>query len=104
MQIKDYVCADCSGTDFILKAKNEKTVGIYCSKCGRWYKWADKKEKNLLPQNNLQSQETPKMTTLPVKEKMCLDMILDEVMLSCGIERYQAVDLILTEQIKLKVN
>lgn len=45
MQIKDYRCA-CGSNDFFL-CNHIPQVGIYCSRCGSWYKWANKDEKNL---------------------------------------------------------
>lgn len=45
MQIKDYRCK-CGCNDFFFIDKcNQK--GIYCTDCGRWFKWADKNEQNL---------------------------------------------------------
>ena len=49
MKIKNYKCT-CGCKDFYFKESNGKTintVGIYCSYCGKWFKWADKWEKNL---------------------------------------------------------
>lgn len=46
MQIKDYICS-CGCKDFGFIKKSETQTGIYCSKCGKWFKWADKNEKNL---------------------------------------------------------
>lgn len=36
MKISDYKC------------KCGMHVGIYCNKCGKWLKWANKNERNLL--------------------------------------------------------
>ena len=47
MKIKDYVCK-CGCSDFVLIPQKPATTGIYCTKCGKWYKWADKDEKNLM--------------------------------------------------------
>lgn len=47
MQIKDYECK-CGSKDLFALKKSETQVGIYCQSCGRWYKWADKNEKNLI--------------------------------------------------------
>ena len=30
---------------------NRNVIGIYCSRCGKWFKWADKDEKNLQLKN-----------------------------------------------------
>lgn len=47
MQIKDYQCK-CGSKDLFALKKSETQVGIYCKNCGRWLKWADKHEKNLI--------------------------------------------------------
>ena len=46
MKIKDYKC-NCQSTDFTFGEKNKSHLGIYCTKCGKWYKWADKNDRNL---------------------------------------------------------
>lgn len=46
MQIKDYKCK-CGHNDFFFKDKGSQR-GIYCSYCGKWFKWADKDERNLV--------------------------------------------------------
>ena len=46
MKIKSYVCK-CGSDDFLLvKSKRNPHTGIYCKKCYKWFKWADKDEKN----------------------------------------------------------
>lgn len=45
MKIKDYKC-NCGNDDFFFHSKGNQ-VGIYCSYCGKWFKWADKNERNL---------------------------------------------------------
>lgn len=45
MTIKDYKCK-CGHDDFFFANKGNQK-GIYCSYCGKWYKWADKDEQNL---------------------------------------------------------
>lgn len=57
MQIKNYVCK-CGHKDFIFKG-NGNQIGIYCSKCGKWLKWADKNEKNLWSDKVEVSPEAP---------------------------------------------
>lgn len=52
MQIKDYQCV-CGSKDFFL-SKNDLHVGIYCERCGKWFKWADKNEKNLILRERVQ--------------------------------------------------
>ena len=46
MKIKDYRCK-CGCDDLFFKAKGNQT-GIYCGRCGKWFKWADKDERNLI--------------------------------------------------------
>lgn len=46
MKIKNYVCK-CGCDDFSLSRKSIH-VGIYCMKCGRWLKWANHDERNLI--------------------------------------------------------
>ena len=45
MKIKDYKCK-CGCDDFFFADKGNQN-GIYCSYCGKWFKWADKDEQNL---------------------------------------------------------
>lgn len=46
MNIKDFKCK-CGENDFFFADKGNKK-GIYCTYCGKWYKWADKDEQNLM--------------------------------------------------------
>lgn len=46
MKIKDYKCK-CGSNDFFMSSLKGKPTGIYCSRCGKWLKWADKDERNL---------------------------------------------------------
>ena len=46
MKIKDYKCK-CGCDDFAF-VEVSLTLGIYCTYCGRWLKWANKNERNLL--------------------------------------------------------
>jgi len=46
MKIKDYKCK-CGHNDFFFADKGSQK-GIYCSYCGKWFKWADKDEQNLV--------------------------------------------------------
>ena len=50
MKIKEFKCCSCSNNDFkfMTHSSNSNMVGIYCSRCGKWLKWADKGEKNLM--------------------------------------------------------
>lgn len=45
MKIKDYECK-CGHKEFFPKRKGNH-IGIYCCFCGKWFKWADKDERNL---------------------------------------------------------
>lgn len=45
MYIKDYKCK-CGHDDFFF-ADKENHIGIYCTYCGKWLKWANKDEQNL---------------------------------------------------------
>lgn len=50
MKIADYKCK-CGSDDFFLGTSlndSDMHVGIYCNKCGKWLKWANKNERNLL--------------------------------------------------------
>ena len=53
MKIKAYRCR-CGSKDFFTLKKSESQVGIYCQSCGKWYKWADKNEKNLIMREMVQ--------------------------------------------------
>lgn len=46
MKIKDYKCK-CGHNDFFFVDKGSQK-GIYCTYCGKWLKWADKDERNLI--------------------------------------------------------
>ena len=46
MKIKNYKCK-CGCDDFAF-VDVSSTLGIYCTYCGRWLKWANKNEKNIL--------------------------------------------------------
>lgn len=50
MRIKDFKCSSCNNNDFkfMVNSNNRNLVGIYCSYCGKWLKWANKDEKNLM--------------------------------------------------------
>ena len=42
-----YACPACGCTDVILEDKGSQ-VGIYCDDCGKWIKWASKKDRVVL--------------------------------------------------------
>ena len=47
-----YVCSVCNGTMFSYVMKDAAHIGLYCDNCGKWLKWAGKKEyanKSILP-------------------------------------------------------
>lgn len=46
MKIKNYVCK-CGSTDFDFLDRGFN-VGIYCMRCGKWFKWASHDELNLM--------------------------------------------------------
>ena len=50
MKIKEYKCISCQKDDFdaIPTVKNPNVIGIFCSYCGKFLKWASKDEKNLI--------------------------------------------------------
>ena len=45
MKIKNYTCK-CGCDDFFFIKKNTQ-IGIYCTKCGKWLKWASHDERSL---------------------------------------------------------
>lgn len=45
-----YQCSKCRNNDFGFMWKGNQ-LGIYCSKCGKWLKWADADERNLYELN-----------------------------------------------------
>ena len=47
IKIKNYRCKNCGGEKFFFHSVNMH-MGIYCSECGRWYKWVDRDERNLM--------------------------------------------------------
>lgn len=50
MKIKKFKCINCGGNDFIFMpaSHNPNVIGIYCRACGRFMKWANKDEKNIM--------------------------------------------------------
>lgn len=48
MKIKDYKCNGCGKRDFFFNEKDKAHMGIYCRWCGKYYKWADRNERNLI--------------------------------------------------------
>lgn len=65
MKIKDYRCK-CGNNEFFFIKKNEleNTVGIYCDKCGKWLKWADKEEKRLWASKQLENYNQWKLKSI----------------------------------------
>lgn len=61
MKIKEFKCRNCQHTDFkfMTNPSNRNMIGIYCSRCGRWFKWADKDEKNLMKLEEVTNEENP---------------------------------------------
>ena len=50
MKIKNYVCK-CGCDDFFFIEKGTH-IGIYCTRCGKWLKWASHDERNLMKQKD----------------------------------------------------
>lgn len=50
MKIKNYKCIACGSPEFYTEVnKNvDNALGLYCSYCGKFYKWLNKDEKNLV--------------------------------------------------------
>lgn len=46
MKIKNYTCK--CGCDDLFFVKVGSHLGIYCTKCGKWIKWASHDERNLI--------------------------------------------------------
>jgi hypothetical protein len=46
VSINDYRCKKCKCTKFTVNIVDKAHVGLYCAKCGKWYKWAGKDDKN----------------------------------------------------------
>ena len=47
-ELNDIKCK-CGNNKFFFK-HNKMHIGVYCSKCGCWVKWASKNEKNIAEQ------------------------------------------------------
>lgn len=60
-KMKDYQCK-CEGLDFEVIPKDTRK-GLYCTKCGRWFKWLGKDEFNLFQMNKI-------FTILDLKEEI----------------------------------
>lgn len=79
MRIKDYKCK-CGCIDFMFHEAGNQ-VGIYCNRCGKWLRWANKDERNLMNKicgnkcTNNDSTGSADNSTL--KQKICEDMIHD---------------------------
>lgn len=43
--MNNFVCNKCGCTDYEIKEVSTHH-GLYCAKCGQWYKWLNKKELN----------------------------------------------------------
>ncbi len=69
MKIKDYVCK-CGHDNFVLIQQKPATVGIYCTKCGKWFKWADKDEKNLMKLQRTSEANLSEREKLAIKAMM----------------------------------
>ena len=45
MTIKDYKCPRCQCHELYFARLDERKVGLYCTQCAKWLKWADKEER-----------------------------------------------------------
>lgn len=52
MKIKNYKCKACNSQHFFF-AEDAMHIGIYCASCGKWLKWANKDERNLIMKSHL---------------------------------------------------
>ena len=101
MKIKDYKCK-CGSDDFFFTDKGNQK-GIYCCKCGKWLKWADKGERNLEMVSELNKEQKTCKNEDTVLDKIikdiqklrnysctCSDGIIDDV--EDIIDKYREVD------------
>ena len=51
MQIEGFNTCKCGNDNFFLR-KEGTQYGIYCQKCGKWLKWANKNERTLFEEEN----------------------------------------------------
>ena len=52
----DFNCKRCGCTEYILNTKGNNT-GLYCSGCGKWYKWLNKDEVRVYSQKYKEEKE-----------------------------------------------
>ena len=45
--MKDYVCK-CGAVNEVELQPKGTAIGLYCTKCGRWFKWVTKEEANII--------------------------------------------------------
>lgn len=58
MRMKNYKCIACGSEEFYTEENKfvDNAIGLYCSYCGKFHKWLNKDEKNLLTHlNNIQT-------------------------------------------------
>lgn len=92
MEIKDYQCK-CGHNNFLFANKGNQK-GIYCSYCGKWYKWADKDEQNLaMKQEPILDKIEPRCdrintltSELPYSEHREIQELLREIINLCKTE------------------
>lgn len=75
MKIKNYECK-CGCDDFFFMNKGVQ-VGIYCTLCGKWYKWADKDEQNL---KNKIPEKTEEDIVNDYCKSRCMTLITDDAL------------------------
>lgn len=59
MKFKNYICT-CKSEDFDVIKKGINFWGLYCTKCGRFYKWLNKGERNIYIINSQKESEENK--------------------------------------------
>lgn len=55
MTLYNVVCPKCSSQDVFMTKNETKTgiqIGIYCDRCLRWIKWANKEERRIYERTN----------------------------------------------------
>ena len=68
----DFVCRKCGSTDLFTRKQSAQStqIGLYCSNCGAWQKWVNKKEAALFEQ-----QEQESRSVIHEKEKRLIEII-----------------------------
>ena len=61
MKVANYQCNKCGCEDMFVK-KSGNQSGLYCSSCGKWYKWLSKNELNVIENLDSESIENGRVT------------------------------------------